>query len=152
MLRLKSYIECEQIKNILEGEPPTDQSCKVWFILSQWFLRRLKWKKVNDRRRTTSDGKSLRQFSVRCLRWAYKTQSSTNSGWKCFVNFWHVIKRYFLKKTHMIFACFDGYNVLKYQALWLIGTVILSSLDIIFQRKSWLVTSYSPKLDVNGCF
>ena len=52
----------------------------------------------------------------------------------------------------MIFASFDEYtvyNVLNYQALWL----VLLLLDIIFQKKSQLVTSYSIKLDVvNSCF
>jgi len=40
-----------------------------------------------------------------------------------------------------------------YQVIsFVIGIVILSFLDIIFQRKGQLVTSYSLKLDVNSCF
>ena len=56
-----------------------------------------------------------------CMLWKYGswthtvvntcTLSSKGPGWKCFVNIWQVIKRYFLKKTQIIIVSFDEYTV-----------------------------------------
>jgi len=54
-------MKCEQIGYIFKWEPPTDHTCQVWFILSLWFLTRLKWKKL-----TTDDcWERSHWFSVR---------------------------------------------------------------------------------------
>ena len=49
--------------------------------------------------------------------------SSKNSGWKCFVNFWHVHKAVFFKEDINDFRRFwwhTVYSALNYQVLWLI--------------------------------
>jgi hypothetical protein len=80
------------------------------------------------------------------------TMSSKSSGWKCFINFWHVIKRYFLKKTQPIIQVLMNILYIMYLIVrlydWYCNIVIFR---YIFSAKSQLVTSYSLTFDVDSC-